>query len=203
MRHLPARLLVVTDRKLSARHVLETVAAALQGGANWFWLRDRDLEGRERERLAHAMMQHLRGRGFLTIGGDVELARIVGAHGVQLSAQADVKAARLLLGQDMLIGVSAHVGQDVEQAQRDGADYVTLSPVFPSASKPGYGPALGVQALAQAGACGLPVVALGGVTAGNAAACIKAGASGVAVMGGVFGAPDACAAAKALVDGVR
>jgi len=72
-----------------------------------------------------------------------------------------------------------------------GADYVTVSPVFLTVSKPGYGPALGTDGLARivARVAG-PVIALGGVTAANAASCRAAGAQGVAVMGEVMRAAD-------------
>jgi thiamine-phosphate pyrophosphorylase len=69
---------------------------------------------------------------------------------------------------------------DLQRAAAEGCDYATLSPIFASASKPGYGPPLGVHAL---GGAPLPVYALGGVDETNAAACIAGGAAGVAVMG--------------------
>jgi thiamine-phosphate pyrophosphorylase len=183
-------LLVVTDRKLSSRPVLDTVGAAMAGGAKWFWLRDRDLRDAEREQLARELMRAVKGRAFLTIGADVQLALRVGAHGVHLPASADVNAARACLGPEVFIGVSAHCEGDVQSAMSAGADYATLSPIFPTASKPGYGPALDVAAIAQAGACGLPILALGGVTPANIASCLDAGAAGVAVMGGIAGALD-------------
>ncbi|MDX1421679.1 MAG: thiamine phosphate synthase, partial [Kiloniellales bacterium] len=70
----------------------------------------------------------------------------------------------------------------------------TQSPIFATASKPGYGPALGLAGLAEAAAAGLPVLALGGVTAERAPACLRAGAAGVAVMGAVMAARDPAAA---------
>jgi thiamine-phosphate pyrophosphorylase len=203
VRPLPCRLLVVTDRKLSSRSVLDTVEAAMQGGAGWFWLRDRDLCEAEREDLAKQLMRAVQGRAVLTIGADVQLALRVGAHGVHLPARADVRAARADLGPDVFIGVSAHSERDVYEATSAGADYATLSPVFPSASKPGYGPALDVDAIARAGACGLPILALGGVTQANAARCLNAGAVGVAVMGGISGALDPRAETAALLNAIE
>ncbi len=85
-------------------------------------------------------------------------------------------------------------------AAESGADYVTLSPVFESASKPGYGPALGPAGLhALAARLTIPVVALGGVGVGNAGTCLGAGAAGVAVMGAVMAAADPGAAAGKLL----
>lgn len=86
-------------------------------------------------------------------------------------------------------------------AQHEGVDYVTLSPVFPTVSKPGYGPPLGAQELARL--CGqvpgLAVVALGGVGPGRVRPCLAAGAAGVAVMGEVMRSADPGALVAALV----
>jgi thiamine monophosphate synthase len=90
---LPSRLLVVTDRKLAARSILETVRAAIDGGATWIWLRDRDLPANEREELAQQLIVMITGRACLTIGGDVELARSCGAQGVHLPAGSDLQIA--------------------------------------------------------------------------------------------------------------
>ena len=75
------------------------------------------------------------------------LASGAGAHGVHLSRGGDPAAARHALGARRLIGVSAHSLEEAREAEAAGADYVTLSPIFRSDSKPGYGPALGVEGL--------------------------------------------------------
>jgi thiamine-phosphate pyrophosphorylase len=82
--------------------------------------------------------------------------------------------------------------------------YVTVSPVYPSASKPGYGPALGLSTLRNwCAACAVPVLALGGVDSpARAAACVRAGAAGVAVMGTVMRAADPAAVVRAMVEAV-
>ena len=184
MNPLPSDLLVVTDRHQASRPVPEVAAALLAGGARWIWLRDRDLAESERRALAEALAAMMRRAGAcLSIGADVELAAEVGAAGVHLRASPEVAGARRRLGPRTVLGVSAHSLADVRAAAAAGADYTTLSPIFASASKPGYGPALGVAALSEAAMLGIPVLALGGVTAHNAAACRGAGAAGVAVMG--------------------
>ena len=97
------------------------------------------------------------------------------------------------------VGLSCHTLDDVRRAAEAGADYVTLSPVFLTDSKPGYGPALGPGIITEAERFGLPVLALGGVTPQNAAVCRAAGAAGIAVMGGVMGADDPGAAMAVLI----
>ncbi len=76
---------------------------------------------------------------------------------------------------------------------------MTLSPIFATASKPGYGPALGLGALAAAGRIGLPVIALGGIGVATAAACRREGATGMAVMGGLMRATDPAAHTRDLL----
>lgn len=180
---LPSRVLVVTDRRLAAKPLPDLVEDLLGAGVRWLWLRDKDLAAPARRALALDLaLRAARHGATLTVGADVALAAELGA-GVQLGAGADVAAARRRLGPGRLVGVSAHGLADLRAARDAGADYATLSPVFPSASKPGYGPALGLAGLREAAGIGLPVLALGGVTAASVAACFEAGAAGVAVMG--------------------
>ncbi|MCJ2033529.1 thiamine phosphate synthase [Methylobacterium sp. J-068] len=205
MTPLPSPLLVVTERsprhapEEAAQRLLGTLHVILAAGVRWVWFRERDLPEERREPLAEATARVVRaGRGVLTIGGDAALAARLGADGVHLagdSTGADLARARAFLP-DGLLGLSAHGLGDVERAARGGADYVTLSPIFASASKPGYGPALGLDALRDATRFGLPILALGGMDPGTIRASRAAGAAGVAVMGGIMRADDAHSAAR-------
>jgi thiamine-phosphate pyrophosphorylase len=115
-----------------------------------------------------------------------------------LPSAGDPKAARARLP-DRLIGASAHSAAEASALLGSGADYVTVSPVFITASKPGYGPAIGLDGLAEIVAqVPGPVIALGGITAANAPLCLAAGARGVAVMGEVMRATDP----QAVVDSI-
>jgi len=181
---LPSRLLVVTDRHQAAAPLEAIATQAILAGARWIWLRDRDMAAAERRALAARLLAITRRHGArLSIGGDVELAGELAADGVHLGAGASVAAARRMLGPAVLIGISAHGAADIAAATAAGADYATLSPIYPTQSKPGYGPALGVAAIARAAQSALPVLALGGVTAERAPACLRAGAAGIALMG--------------------
>jgi thiamine-phosphate pyrophosphorylase len=187
MTALPSPLLVVTNRHLAARPLEDIVRDAITGGARWFWLRDRDLDPLERKALAFRLAGMVRrAGGRLSIGADIELAAEVGTGAVHVREIADVARARHVLGPSALIGLSAHSVADAANAGKAGADYVTLSPIYETASKPGYGPAPGTTAIEQAARVGIPIVALGGIGTDNAAVVTAAGASGVAVMGGVM-----------------
>jgi thiamine-phosphate pyrophosphorylase len=191
MRPLPGPLLVITDRH-QACHPIETIAAAVgRFGGRWLLLRDRDLAREERWDLAARLARIAAEQGFaLSVSTDIELAAVIGAAGVHLQAAAAVVPARERLGRAAVIGVSAHGLSDVAAAADAGADYVTLSPIFPTGSKLGYGPALGTASLRLAAAHEIAVLALGGVTAQTAGTCLAAGAHGVAVMGEVMRADD-------------
>jgi thiamine-phosphate pyrophosphorylase len=191
MRPLPGPLLVITDRH-QARHSIEIIASAVgRGGGRWLLLRDKDLAREERRDLGFRLAKIAADNGFaLSVSTDVDFAAEVGAAGVHLQAAAAVAPARRRLGSAAIIGVSAHGLDDVVAAAAARADYVTLSPIFLTASKPGYGPALGTAALRAAAERKIAVLALGGVTAETAAACLSAGARGVAVMGEIMRADD-------------
>jgi thiamine-phosphate pyrophosphorylase len=89
-----------------------------------------------------------------------------------------------------VLGRSCHDAAEVDRAVGDACTYVTVSPVYPTDSKPGYGPALGPTGLAALCRPGLPVYALGGVRPATVSACLAAGAYGVAVMGPLHHRPD-------------
>jgi thiamine-phosphate pyrophosphorylase len=184
-------LLVISDRAQARRPLTRVAEAAFRGGCRWFSLREKDLPAAERRALLAALVA-LGSRFGATVTAHEDIAAVAatGAHGVHLPAGADPAAARARLP-GALIGASAHSAAEAAALLRAGADYVTLSPVFASASKPGYGPALGLDGLAAgvAAAAG-PVIALGGVTAANAPLCLAAGARGIAVMGEVMRAAD-------------
>jgi thiamine-phosphate pyrophosphorylase len=186
MKQLPSPLLVITDRH-QARHSIETIAQEVgQGGGRWLLMRDKDLEPRERRDLAARLAEIARRYGMhLSVSRDVALAAEYGAS-VHLQSAAAVGAARQRLGPGALVGVSAHSFDDVATAVAAGADYVTLSPIFLTASKPGYGPALGIAAIGHAAGLGISVIALGGVTIDLVRPCLDAGAAGVAVMGEIM-----------------
>ena len=186
MTPLPCRLLLVTDRRLAARDLASVVDDAVSAGARWVWFRDKDLERQERLALARQILAAIGGRAVMTVGSDIGLAMELGLKAVHLSMAADVAEARQNLGAQALIGLSAHSLDDVARAKAMGADYITLSPIFETMSKPGYGPCLGLGILRAATALGIPIIALGGINPELVKAVMDEGVDGVAVMGGIY-----------------
>ncbi len=200
MRALPSRLLVITDRH-QARHKIEAIADEVgRGGGRWLLLRDVDLDRAERRSIAVRVARIAQHWGVsLSISRDILLAAEVQAAGVHLQSATAVAAARERFGVRAIIGVSAHASADVQTAAAAGADYVTLSPIFLTSSKPGYGPALGTAAIRAAAQFRIPILALGGIDAGAIGLCLVAGASGVAVMGEIMRSDDPCRTVAALL----
>lgn len=172
-------LLVLTDRSQCARPLVEVIAAVVEAGARAVMLREKDLNETRRARLAEHLRQLLEPvDGQLIIAGPRGEAVHLSAHDA------------FPLHRPRLVGRSCHSADEVAAASHEACDYVTISPVFATASKPGYGPALGPQGLAALTATAPPAFALGGVRPADVASCLAAGASGVAVMGPLMRTPQ-------------
>lgn len=184
-------LLVISDRGQAHRPLEELAEAIFASGCRWFSLREKDLPAAERRDLLKALVALGRRWGAtVTVHEDVDAAVMAGAGGVHLPSAGSPEATRARLPGGV-IGASAHSAKEASALLGSGADYVTVSPVFITASKPGYGPATGLDGLAKIAAqVPGPVIALGGITAANASLCLSAGASGVAVMGEVMRATE-------------
>ena len=187
--HAPTRLLVITDRAQTRRRPLaDVVQAAVEGGARAVVLREKDLPADDRTELASTLAAVLHPvDGILLVASGPDRG-----DGVHLAAGDPFPDPA-----PRIVGRSCHGDAELQSAATEGCTYATLSPIFPSASKPGYGPPLGPESLRDAP---LPVVALGGVTLSNAGACLAAGAAGAAVMGEIMRAADPAAAVAALLD---
>ncbi|WNV75748.1 thiamine phosphate synthase [Geodermatophilus sp. DSM 44513] len=173
------RLLVVTDRTQAAGPLADVVAAAVAAGARAVLLRDRDLPVGERAALADRL------RAVLDpVGGLLVTAGSGGGPAVHLAAAEPFPDPR-----PALVGRSCHSADELARARAEGCDWAFLSPVFPTASKPGHGPALGVDGFAALATHGPPAFALGGVFPEHAPALLGAGAAGIAVMGPVMRDP--------------
>jgi thiamine-phosphate pyrophosphorylase len=194
-------LLVITDRKQAVQPLLNVVLALFAGGCRWISLREPDLTPNERVNMLYRMVNFgERAKAKVMVHADFDAAMTTGAAGVHLPRYGSIKTARSYLGNRALVGVSAHDRGEVQQAVALGADYVTLSPIFESPSKPDYGPALGLKGLGEiAKSMPIPIYALGGVDASNAAACRAAGAAGVAIMGAAMRAADPEAMIRAVI----
>lgn len=189
------RLIAITDHIRDGQTgLIARAAAAAHGGATCIQLRLKDVSARDLVGVAHELVRAVGVPVIVNDRADVAIA--AGAAGVHLGAEDVPPAAiRRMAPPDFIIGVS--VGNDAEVANSSGADYVGIGPFFASGSKSDAGVPIGPEGFSRlAQAAGLPAVAIGGLTAENAAVAIAAGAAGVASIAGVFGSSDPAGAAR-------
>jgi len=196
------RLHVLTDVVLQARFShAELARRAIAGGADTIQFRQKS--GTTRSMIETAReMREICGRGGATfiVNDRIDVALACEADGVHLG-QDDfpIPLARRLLGEDRIVGGSAGTTEELLRCCREGADYVGFGPVYATSSKDDAGPAVGVQALQGAvSRVGIPLIAIGGITAGNAGEVMAAGAWGVAVVSSVCCQEDPEGAAREL-----
>lgn len=206
MRALPAPpLLFITDRLSAPGDVCDIVGRVLDGGCRWIMVREKDLSSMALAALAEKIVSLARPyEACVVVNGEIDVAQSAGADGVHLRAVGDIALARETMGDNALIGLSCHSREELRAAIAAGADYTIFSPVFMTDSKPGYGPALGVSGLRVA--CSVtpgPVIALAGVSKDNAAECLLAGASGIAVMGGIMRSADPARTTREILSAIE
>lgn len=184
--------LVTDDGCLQGRALIDCVREALEGGVTLVQYRAKTASSAEM--YAEALQLKALCDSFkvpLIINDRLDIAMAVGAAGVHLG-QDDLPcaAARKLLGEDYIIGVSAHNPAEAKAALQSGADYLGCGAVFGTATKADV-KKLGTEGLAAiCKATGLPVVGIGGVTADNYREVRAAGADGAAIVSGILAQPD-------------
>jgi thiamine-phosphate pyrophosphorylase len=187
---------------LAGRPCAAAVADLARGGARVVQLRAKGASDRVLFTLAQDALRAAREAGVLFVVNDrPDVALILGADGVHLG-QDDLPPAeaRRLLGAEAIIGWSTHSLEQLARAREEPVDYVAFGPVFPTVTKRDADPVVGLDLLRAARALTTrPLVAIGGITAGNARATAGAGADGLAVISGLLAAPDLAAAARAFV----
>jgi thiamine-phosphate pyrophosphorylase len=195
-----ARLYVLLTRALSRGSLERVAGAALAGGADVLQLREKTMSDRDRVRLAARLARLARRHGALFLVNDrPDVAAACGADGVHLGADdMPVSAARRVLGPRAVVGGTAHTLREARAELADGADYVSVGPVFETGTKPGLKPA-GLRFVRQAArAIDAPWFAIGGIAPGSLRRVIRAGARRIAVCGAVVGARDPRGVARAL-----
>lgn len=196
-------LYAITADTADTARLLMQVDAALAAGAVWLQYRNKSADAALRRHQARALQPLCARHGVpLIINDDWRLAATIGADGTHLGEDDGALAeARAAMGGDAILGASCY--DDLRRAQhavRDGASYVAFGAFHPSPSKPAARRA-SLQLLRDAASLGVPRVAIGGITADNAAPLIDAGADLIAVISGVFDASDPAAAVRAYLCG--
>jgi thiamine-phosphate pyrophosphorylase len=202
------RSLSATSPADSIEALIRKIAQVAAAGVDWVQIREKDLTASELASLTRQSLEIVAKssaknscatRVLLNDRLDVAIAERAGgvhlgerslpvAEAKQLVASALRKHA---VDQKFLIGVSCHSLESAQAAERSGADYIFFGPVFATPSKETFGPPQGTALLEQACcAVSIPVLAIGGITLETSAACLAAGASGIAAIRLFQGAPD-------------
>ena len=200
-------LYVITDEAIGGgRGHAEIARHACAGGADAIQLRDKCYGTQALCRVGREIRAITSAAGALFIVNDrLDVALACGADGVHLG-QGDLRidVARQLAPPPFVIGISVGNVAEAIEAEKAGADYVAVSPVFATASKDDAGPGCGLTGLREIrAAVSVPVVAIGGISRDNVAAVIAGGADGVAVISAVVGQPDIAAAAREIRERIR
>lgn len=200
------RLYLVTDRAMCARRGIERVVGeAVAGGVTLVQLRDDATPALELVALARRLKQMLgQWRVPLIVNNRLAVALAAGADGAHVGqGDASPAEARARLGGRALLGLSITEPGQLARVDAAAVDYLGVGPVFATATKADAAPALGLAGLAACrAATALPIVAIGGIDLGNAAAVIAAGADGVAVVSSICAAEAPEQAARRLKDAV-
>ncbi len=193
------RLYVLISSSIATRSVKETARLVIDGGADAIQLREKAISDREFISLAGEVRDITTKRGSLLIINDrVHVAREINADGVHLGQQdMSVLEARDIIGNEKIIGVSTHSIMQARQAQKDGADYIAIGPIYPTKTK-GYEPSIGIEVIQKISGeeVNIPIIAIGAITLENLDEVLKAGASRVAVCSAIISSKDIYSSTK-------
>lgn len=195
----PRGVYLITPDEPDTARLLARTAPLLAAGATWLQYRNKTASDALRLEQATALQALCAEHGVpLIVNDDPVLARAVGAAGVHLGGiDGDIASARALLDADAIIGASCYDQlANAEAAAAAGASYVAFGAFFPTTTKITTSRAH-IDLLRQSGALGVPRVAIGGLTPDNVGPLIEAGADLVAVVSGIYAAPDPVATQRA------
>jgi len=169
--------------------LLARIRAAVDAGADWVQIRERELSARDLLALAKSAVAAAGGKARVLVNDRLDVALAAGAAGVHLrgdSVPAGEAIRWLRAGHappDFLVGASCHSLDDARQAEAAGAGYIFFGPVFETPAKKKFGPPQGLARLAEVcRAVRIPAIAIGGIDSTNAAQCLRAGAWGIAAI---------------------
>lgn len=188
------KLYLITDRSfLNGRSLKDCVEAAIKGGVTLVQVREKDASTREFYKIAKEVKESTSKYNIpLLINDRIDIALAIDAEGVHLG-QSDmpIKLARKILGEDKIIGISANTLEEALEAQKAGADYLGIGPVFYTGTKKDIDEPIGVHGLKEITQnIRIPSVAIGGINKENAESVLETGVNGISVISAILGSED-------------
>jgi len=198
-------LYVITDSTLMGENFEKKIQEVIYNGATAIQLREKNSSTLHFLKKA-LMLKKIIGRKTLFIVNDrVDIAMACQADGVHLGQEdLPVPVARQIMGENKIIGVSTHSVKEAQQAEKEGANYVAIGPIFPTQTKPDSASPKGVSIISEVKIrVNIPVVAIGGINKENAGEVLKAGADGIAVISAIFKSENAGLATRELSEIIK
>ena len=188
-------VVLITDRQLCNMPLIEAVKIALRGGVTTIQLRERNLEDNEFLGIASELRRITSDAGAcFIVNGHADIAVAVDADGIHMGkGSLPIERVREIVGNEKLIGFSAHNIEEAKHAQNSGADYISYSPVFFTSSKNGVAgqKPIGPEAIEEVKQIiSIPVIALGGINKNNVKQVLRMGADGIAVISAILKEKD-------------
>lgn len=198
-KNINLELYLVTDRGLSTIPFYEMIKKAVKGGVTVVQLREKRLSTRKFIEEALEVKKILNDIPLI-INDRVDIALAARADGVHLGNEdMPVDIAKRILGKDFIIGASAGSVEEAIEKERMGADYIAVSPVFSTPTKPDAGPPLGLEGIREMRKIvKVPLIGIGGINRENVIDVIRSGAEGVAVVSAIVSSEDPEKSAKEL-----
>ena len=182
----------ITDEKLSRAGIISDVKSALNAGVKVVQYRNKEASTRQMYEEALKLKSLCKGKAIFLINDRLDIALAVNADGVHLgNDDLPYSIARKLLGKNKIIGLTVHNLKEAKLAQRSGADYIGISPIFATRTKSDAGKPAGIELIKEIKKhVTLPIIAIGGIDLSNAKSVIEAGAEGLCAISAVVTKQD-------------
>ena len=207
MKRVDWKLCLVADVEAAGgKSIISAIEQAIEGGVSLVQLRAKKLKNHEFFELGLKVRETTKKKSIpLIINDRVDIALSCNADGVHLGQEdLSVSHARKILGRKKLIGVSVNTKKEAEEAEERGADYLGVGPIYFTQTKKDIKAPLGAEGLREIRKrVRIPILAIGGINAGNAREIIEAGAAGIAVVSAILSAENIIKAARKLNEAIR
>lgn len=186
-------LYFITDSKLTRKSVVDDVSSAIKAGVRIIQYREKEKTTRDMLGEAVRVKKLCKQNDVLFIVNDrIDIVLAANADGVHLGNEdMPYEIARKILGREKIIGLTVHNIEEAIEAEKMGADYIGISPIFETKTKPDAGEPKGIKLIEEIKEkIKIPFVAIGGINESNIESVLKAGAKSVAIISAIVGKPD-------------